>query len=50
MLKKYQAKVIYEDFAEKISIQLEIDKNTADKFIDITKELSSGNIQISIIK
>ena len=38
--------MIYEDFGEKIDIQLDIDIELADSFIDIVKHLSAGSAQI----
>jgi len=46
ILKKNHAEVIYEDFGEKIDIQVDIDVELADSFIDIVKRLSAGNAQI----
>ena len=46
ILKKNHAEVIYEDFGEKIDIQLDIDIELADSFIDIVKQLSAGSAQI----
>ena len=46
ILKKKHAEVIYEDFGEKIDIQLDIDIELADSFIDIVKHLSAGSAQI----
>ena len=46
ILKKNHAEVIYEDFGEKINIQLDIDVELADSFIDIVKQLSAGSAQI----
>ena len=46
ILKKNHAEVIYEDFGEKIDIQLDIDIELADSFIDIVKHLSAGSAQI----
>ena len=46
ILKKNHAEVIYKDFGEKIDIQLDIDVELADSFIDIIKELSAGVAQI----
>jgi putative IMPACT (imprinted ancient) family translation regulator len=46
ILKKNHIEVIYEDFGEKIDIQLDIDVELADSFIDIIKELSAGSAQI----
>ena len=46
ILKKNHAEVIYEDFGEKIDIQLDIDVELADSFIDIVKQLSAGSAQI----
>ena len=48
ILKKNQAVVIHEDFGENISIQLEVDVESTDEFIDSVKELSSGSAQIII--
>ena len=46
ILKKNHAEVIYEDFGEKIDIQLDIDVELAESFIDIVKQLSAGSAQI----
>ena len=46
ILKKNHIEVIYEDFGEKIDIQLDIDVELADSFIDIVKQLSAGSVQI----
>ena len=48
ILQKNQAVVIYEDFGENIAIQLEIDVESTDEFIESVKELSSGSAQIII--
>ena len=48
ILQKNQAVVIHEDFGENIAIQLEIDVESTDKFIESVKELSSGSAQIII--
>lgn len=48
ILQKNQAVVIHEDFGENISIQLEIDVESTDEFIESIKELSSGCAQIII--
>ena len=45
ILNKNHAEVIYEDFGEKIDIQLDIDVELADSFIDIIKELSARSAQ-----
>ncbi len=46
ILKKKHAEVIYEDFGEKIDIQVDIDVELAESFIDIVKHLSAGNAKI----
>ena len=46
ILKKNHAEVIYKDFGEKIDIQLDIDIELADSFIDVVKQLSAGSAQI----
>ena len=38
--------MIQEDFSEKIDIQLEIDVEMADNFIDTINELSAGSAHI----
>ena len=48
ILQKNQAVVIHEDFGENIAIQLEIDVESTDEFIESVKELSSGSAQIII--
>jgi len=48
ILKKNHAEVIYEDFGEKIDIQLDIDIELADSFIDVVKQVSAGSAQIII--
>ena len=48
ILQKNQVEVIHEDFGEKIDIQLKIDAESADKFINIINELSAGTAQITI--
>ena len=48
ILQKNQAVVIHEDFGENISIQLEVDVESTDEFIESVKELSSGSAQINI--
>ena len=48
ILKKNQAVVIHEDFGENIAIQLEVDVESTDEFIESVKELSSGSAQIII--
>ena len=48
ILKKNHAEVIYEYFGEKIDIQLDIDLELADSFIDIVMQLSAGSAQIII--
>ena len=48
ILQKNQAVVIHQDFGANISIQLEIDVESTDKFIESVKELSSGSAQIII--
>ena len=50
ILKKNHAEVIYEDFGEKIDIQLDIDVQLADSFIDIINQLSAGSAQIIMVK
>ena len=46
LLEKEQIEVIHEDFGEKIDIQLIIDVDSADDFIDSINELSAGSAQI----
>jgi len=46
ILKKNHAEVIYENFGEKIDIQLDIEIELADSFIDVVKQLSAGRAQI----
>ena len=46
ILKKNHIEVICEDFGEKIDIQLDIDVELADSFIDIVMQLSAGSAQI----
>ena len=48
ILQKNHAVVIHEDFGENIAIQLEIDVESTDEFIESVKELSSGSAQIII--
>ena len=48
ILQKNEAVVIHEDFGENIAIQLEIDVESTDEFIESVKELSSGSAQIII--
>ena len=48
ILQKNQAVVIHKDFGENIAIQLEIDVESTDEFIESVKELSSGSAQIII--
>ena len=48
IFQKNQAEVIHEYFGENINIQLEIDVETADEFINSVKELSIGNVQIIV--
>jgi len=48
ILQKNQAVVIHQDFGENIAIQLEIDVESTDEFIESVKELSSGSAQIMI--
>ena len=48
LLKKNQAVVIHENFGENITIQLEIDVESTDEYIESVKELSSGSAQIII--
>jgi len=48
ILQKNQAVVIHEDFGENIAIQLEIDVESTNEFIESVKELSSGSAQIII--
>ena len=48
ILQKNQVVVIHEDFGENISIQLEVDVESTDEFIESVKELSSGSAQIMI--
>ena len=48
ILQKNQAVVIHQDFGENIAIQLEIDVESTDEFIESVKELSSGSAQIII--
>ena len=48
ILQKNQTVVIHEDFGENIAIQLEIDVESTDEFIESVKELSSGSTQIII--
>ena len=50
ILQKNQVEVIHEEFGEKIDIQLKIDAESADKFINIINELSAGTVQITIQK
>ena len=46
ILKKNHSEVIYEDFGEKNDIQLDINVELTDSFIDIVKQLSAGSAQI----
>ena len=46
ILQKNQVEVFHENFGEKIDIQLEIDAESADKFIKTITELSAGSAQI----
>ena len=48
ILQKNQAVVIHEDLGENIAIQLEVDVEATDEFIESVKELSSGSAQIII--
>ena len=48
ILKKNQVEVINKDFGEKIKIQLEIDTESADEFIDSIREVSARSTQIII--
>ena len=48
ILKKNHIEVICEDFGEKIDIQLDIDLELADSFIDIVMQLSAGSAQIKM--
>jgi putative IMPACT (imprinted ancient) family translation regulator len=48
IVQKNQVQVVKEDFGEKIDIEIEIDINSADAFIDIIKEKSSGSAQIKM--
>ena len=48
ILRKNQADVILEDFNEKIDIQLKIDVDFFDQFIDSINELSSGSVQVIV--
>ena len=48
ILQKNQAVVIHEDFGENIAIQLEVDVESTDEFMESVKELSSGSAQIII--
>ena len=47
-LKKNKAEVIYENFGEKIEIQIKIEVNSVDEFINKVKDLSSGSAQIIV--
>ncbi len=46
ILKKYQAEVIHKNFGKKIDIQLYINIELANEFINSVNELSSGSTQI----
>ena len=48
ILQKNQVVVIHEDFGANIAIQLEVDVESTDEFIESVKELSSGSAQINI--
>ena len=48
IMQKNQTVVIHQDFGENIAIQLEIDVESTDEFIESVKELSSGSAQIII--
>ena len=48
IFQKNQVEIIHEYFGENINIQLEIDVETADEFINSIKELSIGNVQIIV--
>ena len=48
ILQKNQVVVIREDFGANIAIQLEVDVESTDAFIESVKELSSGSVQIII--
>ena len=48
ILQKNQAVVFHEDFGENIAIQLEVDVESTDEFMESVKELSSGSAQIII--
>ena len=48
ILQKNQVVVIHEDFGENIAIQLEVDVESTDEFMESVKELSSGSAQIII--
>ena len=49
-LEKKQSEIIREEFGEKIDIQLDIDVELVDEFINSIKELTSGSAEIYIDK
>ena len=49
-MKKNHAEIIHEEFSENIDIQLEIDIESADKFIESIRELSARSDQIIMKK
>ena len=50
ILQKNQVEVFHEEFGEKIDIQLKIDAESADEFINTIKDLSAGTAQITTQK